>query len=346
MKKQIYFIISCATCLLVALNSLASAQFIFETLDGTYTSVVGIYYTSSLLFIFNAIMLWIAAKGKIVHNKGLVSLLSLICIFISTNIISIFLSFVNMIVVLCSRPNEKEKEELEKTNIKNIEKKEILQRNTKGYILSAILPICYFGISIGSNYLHLTRTASIILNFVVSAIFMIVTAFIFWPTYKRDFKDFKDNFPTFFRFVFNKYIIFLLIFFTLSLGLRQIFNLPNTTENQTQINNMPIWFTLPLAVLYAPMVEEGIFRGVFRRWIKNDWLFVIISAVLFGAIHIQDEPSIKLMILQGIPYAYIGYFLARSYTKTNNIAVPMSIHFIHNSFTTILMVVLKYLNVQ
>ena len=42
------------------------------------------------------------------------------------------------------------------------------------------------------------------------------------------------------------------------------------STNQSTLESLPIWFTFPAAVLWAPIVEESIFRGVIRRFFKNN----------------------------------------------------------------------------
>ena len=67
-----------------------------------------------------------------------------------------------------------------------------------------------------------------------------------------------------------------------------------------------------------------------RRIIKNNSLFIIASALVFGLLHTMHEPMLFNMIIMGIPYAAMGGFLAYMYTKTNNITTNISCHGIYN----------------
>ncbi len=84
------------------------------------------------------------------------------------------------------------------------------------------------------------------------------------------------------------------------------------------------------AIIFAPLLEELIFRGVlFNRLKIRTGIFpaMIISSLLFAAGH----------EFGGITSAFIfGICMCTLYQKTDNILVPMSVHFINNIVATIL----------
>ena len=45
------------------------------------------------------------------------------------------------------------------------------------------------------------------------------------------------------------------------------------SANQEALNGLPLWFMIPVACIWAPVVEEAIFRGVIRRFIPNNVKF-------------------------------------------------------------------------
>ena len=83
-------------------------------------------------------------------------------------------------------------------------------------------------------------------------------------------------------------------------------------------------------IIYAPIVEELVFRLTIRKIIKNDKLFILISTLLFGFIHILFYNYHGLEYLLVLPYMYSGFVLAYTYQKTNNILTTMILHFINN----------------
>ena len=110
--------------------------------------------------------------------------------------------------------------------------------------------------------------------------------------------------------------------------------------NQETLESLPLYYTLPAAIIYAPIVEEIIFRGVIRRFIKNNILFIIISALVFGVLHTIGESSILNIFVMALPYSVLGAYLAYVYTKTNNIFTSITSHAIINSISSLFMVLL------
>ena len=113
----------------------------------------------------------------------------------------------------------------------------------------------------------------------------------------------------------------------------------STSVNQSTLESLPKWFVIPAAIIWAPIVEELVFRGVLRRFIKKDALFIIISALLFGLMHTIDEQSLLNVIIWTIPYSVLGGFLAYIYDKTNNICTNILLH----SFINIIALSMSYL---
>ena len=90
--------------------------------------------------------------------------------------------------------------------------------------------------------------------------------------------------------------------------------------------NSPIWFVI-VGVIFAPLIEEAFFRGFlfqgFRAhygWVKG----AIISAVIFGAVHLDPVAFIPAVVL--------GFVLAYIYHRTNSIWPGVILHFLINGF--------------
>ena len=126
-----------------------------------------------------------------------------------------------------------------------------------------------------------------------------------------------------------------MIFFVASLTC--IIIAKSISSNQTVLETMPFYVLLPLAIIYAPVVEEALFRGCIRRFIANDILFIIISGIVFGLLHtFFSEFLIFNILVLAIPYALMGAFLAYIYTKTNNIFSNIFCHAFNNLIATII----------
>lgn len=90
------------------------------------------------------------------------------------------------------------------------------------------------------------------------------------------------------------------------------------------------FFTYFSAVIYAPIIEELVFRRSIRNIIKNDFLFIFISGILFGSLHVIGNIEYWYDILYIIPYSAPGIAFAYMLTKTNNIFTSIGFHFMHN----------------
>lgn len=97
----------------------------------------------------------------------------------------------------------------------------------------------------------------------------------------------------------------------------------------TLLENTPVSYVLNLAVIAVlpALLEEWLFRGcvlrVFRAY--GDWFAIILSALLFGLMHGN--------IVQ-IPFAFIvGLLLGWLYVSTDNIWLPIAVHFANNALS-------------
>ena len=96
-------------------------------------------------------------------------------------------------------------------------------------------------------------------------------------------------------------------------------------------------FTMAISVIIiAPVLEEFVFRGVLRQIFTTDWLFILISGMVFGIIHVINGISESYELLSIIPYSVMGFVIAYAYYKSKNIIVPIGIHLIHNSVAFLL----------
>lgn len=122
-----------------------------------------------------------------------------------------------------------------------------------------------------------------------------------------------------------------------------------TTANQSEINNLvsgtmrPSLIVLLIFIaLLGPIAEELIFRGLLMNYFfansKNRWLGIILSAVVFGSIHLFGESSIVNALIGMLIYGGMGLVLALVYRKTGKIQYSMMVHILWNTQATIIMI--------
>jgi uncharacterized protein len=96
-------------------------------------------------------------------------------------------------------------------------------------------------------------------------------------------------------------------------------------------------FTVFLVAVIPGIGEEMLFRGTvqqqFARMIKNPHTAIWLSAAFFSAIHFQFEGFLARMIL-GTLLGYLFYW-------TNNLWIPVIIHFLNNGLQVIFMFAMK-----
>ena len=111
-------------------------------------------------------------------------------------------------------------------------------------------------------------------------------------------------------------------------------------RQQFQISPIYIYIS---AVIFAPILEELIFRQSIRNLIRNKWIFVIISGLIFGGMHVfTSEITSFVDVLYLIPYSAPGMAFAYMLYKTNNIFVSTGFHLLHNGISIALQFFMIY----
>lgn len=98
----------------------------------------------------------------------------------------------------------------------------------------------------------------------------------------------------------------------------------NTTDILDRIKVVPM--TILLSSLFAPVMEELIFRKIIFRTIQKKAGFMtgaLVSSVLFGLIHFD--------ITHLLTYVTVGFIFSFIYARTNRLFVPIVSHVSMNS---------------
>ena len=158
----------------------------------------------------------------------------------------------------------------------------------------------------------------------------------------HDFGYFKKYFREYSSLVLKtwlKSLLFMLVFGLIISLITNISQSNNQKNLQATFEMYPIYIAL-LSMLYAPFAEELMFRGVFKKFIKSKYLFIIVSGVAFGLLHVIDDSKTLAEFSYIIVYSTLGMFLASLYHKTNNLWTNISFHFLQNTLGVIGMIFL------
>ena len=280
-------------------------------------SVIGIVYECVLIF-----------NKKIDLNKHKNGVLACSIYFLVVNIISGVIGFS---VTKELNGNKKERRELPEIELKEY---------TNKYICLIAFIICLGILLFGSKII--TKFWMLVVFYVVILSLMIG---VFYKQLIHDFKIFKSYFKEYFVLILKTWGKALVLIMITTIIIQII---TNTTQANNQIalqnsfNSNPVFIAI-LAMFYAPIAEELMFRGVFRKFIKNKKLFVIVSGVVFGLMHVIDDSKTLAEFSYVFVYSILGIYLAGIYAKTNNLCTNIFMHFMQNTLSVIGMILLMFM---
>lgn len=201
---------------------------------------------------------------------------------------------------------------------------------------------------LGININELSEKQLVFVEAFFSIIILAILILISRKKFIENFKDFFKNIKSYLKRNAKYWLWSLLIMFISNLAISLIFNV-TTSANDQSVRDLfdyyPIYIFLT-AVILAPFTEELVFRQSIRYLIKNKYIFIIASGLIFGFMHISTSLASLADILYIIPYSVPGMAFAYMLVKEDNIMVPISFHVIHNSISMILMLIGKLAGVM
>ncbi len=158
-------------------------------------------------------------------------------------------------------------------------------------------------------------------------------------------KDIKKHFKEYYTKYLKIYAIALIIMMISNIFINQLTNaIPGNEETiRSTLNKAPIYMFFS-AVIFAPFTEEMVFRNSIKNIITNKTTFIITSGLIFGGLHVIGNINTIYDLLYIIPYSTPGIAFAYMLEKTDNILVPMGIHFLHNGLLMTLQIILLFLH--
>ena len=115
-------------------------------------------------------------------------------------------------------------------------------------------------------------------------------------------------------------------------GIEKLIKMPDGGMNTVSdtLYSSSIIVSIITIVIFAPILEEIMFRGIIFNKLNskmNTWTAIIISALVFGAVHMN--------IIQGTNAFILGVALAYIYSKTHNLYTCICVHFINNLLSVV-----------
>lgn len=198
--------------------------------------------------------------------------------------------------------------------------------------------------NLNSNLELLTVSTKVLMytNFIVYLLMFIGLIINDFKYLKNDLLNFKNNlFKNIIYLILGGAILYLasyLINFGLSkLGI-------SMSNNQISIENMLILgskvITFFSVIIFAPLVEELIYRKSIYALSNNKVVYYIVSILAFSLPHMLSTTyDLKTFVLGLIPYLFSGFILSLIYDHTKNIYVSTIAHIINNFIAFLIIII-------
>ena len=173
--------------------------------------------------------------------------------------------------------------------------------------------------------------------------FVLTTFFVayYYDYFKEKWQDFKKNFKKYFSLSFKYWFTgFLIMYFANIIISRFISGVGKNEESvQNLIGSLP-FISLIITSVFAPFIEEMVFRKNLQDCFNNKTLYMVTSGFLFGFVHVigASNPLEYLLI---ISYGAVGLFFAKTVNETDNIYCTIMMHAIHNFTLTMLSIMVS-----
>ena len=185
----------------------------------------------------------------------------------------------------------------------------------------------------------------VLYNFMCDIGFMIILFMIYKNEliikFKEYFKNFMENINTTFKYYLIGFLIMIISNIVIVLFFKNA-SANNEEAVRTLIDKAPLYMIFSVSI-YAPFVEEIIFRKGIKDSVMafsnnkfTKYLFILISGILFGSMHVIGSVTSVYDYLYIIPYSALGISFAALLYKTDNIFSTITIHSIHNTASIIL----------
>lgn len=176
------------------------------------------------------------------------------------------------------------------------------------FFLSSRLVVFLLRDLVGIKLVNTNNFHLILVDTVSSILTCIILALVYFKLLKKDLKEFKTKYQNILKF-FGKVFIAFLIFFLIKIFvsvfetmLADIFNIElEVSNNQSLIEKLmhgkgSVMLIISCCLL-APFEEEVLFRGGIKQIIKNKKVFVTVSGLIFGLMHVVNSLTLFVEIL-------------------------------------------------
>ena len=190
-----------------------------------------------------------------------------------------------------------------------------------------------------------TQTKFILTACLGEIILLAILILIFRKRLKKDFIDFDKNYQKYLSFGFKAWFAGLVVMSISNNIIYRFMDIPaNQQANELILSNFPIYAVISIVVC-GPFIEEMVFRLSFKEHIKNKYVFLILTTLIFAGIHIIPSMKSPIELLYLIPYGALALSFGITVQKTDNIFTTVLIHTFHNTMAVVLLAISTILGV-
>lgn len=203
--------------------------------------------------------------------------------------------------------------------------------------LVQLIPILIFNI----DTTNITTKTELALTTFSDIVLLIILIYFYHDTLINDFKKLKSNFYEIIDNGIKYWFIGLSIMVVSNLIINLFIPMAKATNEagvQEYIHSSFFLAIISVGIL-APIIEELTFRKSFKDVFKNKTLFVLVSGIFFGSLHVILSLNSMWDLFYIIPYSALGISLSYMYQKTDNIYTSIIMHIFHNTVLTMLSII-------
>lgn len=155
---------------------------------------------------------------------------------------------------------------------------------------------------------------------------------IYYKTIKNDIKKYFNNFSKNFELSFKYWLIGFIVMVVSNLIITFVLDKTIAGNEEVIRDYLDIAPLLMIfsTVIYAPICEELSFRKSIKDAISNKYIYILVSGLIFGFLHIINFINGPSDLIYLIPYSALGIAFAALYYKTDNIFSTITVHAMHN----------------
>ena len=190
------------------------------------------------------------------------------------------------------------------------------------------------------NIKKITIKDAVVISFISSLIIASILILIYRKDLIKEWKIYKKNLSKNIDIGFKYWLIGLMCMMISNFIISFLLKADQATNEQAvqkMISAMPYLLIVSAGIL-APINEEILFRKVFKDNIKNKIIYILVSGIFFGYMHVTSATTIP-QFLYIIPYSSLGIAFAVMYSKTDSVFTSMTMHMFHNTILTILSII-------